>query len=1134
MGIEQRSYRGGRGVIRDNASQTQVDAADPHLNTWLSANAGSGKTRVLTDRVARLLLDGVNPQNILCLTYTKAAASEMQNRLFKRLGSWSMLSDAELRHDLEKLGVEDQKGTISLAQARRLFARAIETPGGLKIQTIHSFCASVLRRFPLEAQVSPQFVELDETSASRLQEECLDLIATGPQQDTMRRVLGHYGGSDLIGLANEIAKNADYFRKPFDELAIKGYLELSGTDDGSALLNQVFLADWEVTLRSLIDALATGSKTDISAKEKLEQVTSQNASFGLLSSLESVFLYGEKAKSPFAARVDRFPTKAVQQAHPDLMPKVHDFMERVADAREKRLGLLALEKATDLHSFGAEFIKTFEAKKLDRGVLDFDDLIKKTLHLLKDASVAQWVLFRLDGGIDHLLVDEAQDTSPIQWSVIHALTQEFSAGLSSKETVRRTVFVVGDKKQSIYSFQGADPKEFDRMSAHFERALTDANDRLEKPALQHSFRSSQAILRVVDQVFVGEMGQPIGGSAQHIAFNDDLPGRVDLWPLIEPAEAEELSEKWYDPVDSLRASHHDVRLAEQIANQISQTTRNEKLPCKDSQTGQIKQRPITEGDFLILVQRRSDLFNEIIRACKAKGLKVAGADRLQLNAELAVKDICALLSFLALPEDSLSLAAALKSPLFGWSEQELYKLAYHRTEDHLWQALRQSEDHPQTLSILDDLRSQSDFLRPYELIERLLTRHNGRSNLLRRLGMEAADGIDALLAQAIQYEAKAIPSLTGFLCWLESEMTEIKRQSDNQADEIRVMTVHGAKGLEAPIVILPDTADRKNLIRENIVEIGSHLYWKPAADQTPAALLDGLGAIKTAQEEERLRLLYVAMTRAENWLIVCGASKPENARGSWYRIAEEALEHAGCFETVANNLPIKRVEHEVWNDHPLADQPAPNERTKSLENLSSIPPVQVGETWSPSDLGGAKVLTGEPGSEEGGKARGRAIHFLLENLTDVETGARKDMANSLLEGHPDKESISRTDVAQVVALLEAEHLRWVFGPNSVEEVSLTAMLPTLSNTRIHGIIDRLIINEDTVTAVDYKSNSLVPKSVEDTPEGLLRQMGAYDEALRQIYPNKSIRTAILWTETGEVTELPHELVSNALARVNVP
>ena len=1121
-------------MIRNEATQTQVDAADPQANTWLTANAGSGKTRVLTDRVARLLLDGVDPQNILCLTYTKAAASEMQNRLFRRLGKWSMLSDAELRNDLDELGVEDRTGQVSLPTARRLFARAIETPGGLKIQTIHSFCSSILRRFPLEAHVSPQFKELDEVSAKALQQEVLDEIADGPKAQVFRDFLFHFGGGDLEPMMASILKNADVFDAPFDPVKTKGTLNLPSSVTEQSLLQSVFTHGWDDMLKRVCVAMQGGSDKEQGTAQKIALLAAEAPSTSLLERLESIVLFGPKTKRPFGAKVGSLPNVATQKAHPDLMSELNPFMEAVEAARDHRLALQAFERAEALHHFGELFCKSYATKKLALGLLDFDDLITKALALFQDPKVAQWVLFRIDGGIDHLLVDEAQDTSPTQWAVIRALTEEFTSGQSARGNIARTIFVVGDKKQSIYSFQGADPREFDRMQAHFDQALINAQQNLATPALQHSFRSAAAILRFVDEVFIGELGPAIGGSAAHVPFHDDMPGRVDLWPHIEATKDDDGEGEWFNPIDQLQDTHHTVQLAERIAGQIQHMISHESLPKRDPDTGKFIGRKITEGDFLILVQRRSELFTEIIRACKSRGLRIAGADRLELTAELAVKDILAVLSFLALPEDSLSLASALKSPLFGWSEAELYALAHHRTEDYLWQALRDSDKHPQTLEVLNDLRSKSDFLRPYELIERLLTKHNGREKLLSRLGMEAADGIDALLAQALKYESNGTPSLTGFLCWMEVEAAEIKRQMDTQSDEIRVMTVHGAKGLEAPIVILPDTGKRKNQVKEGVVTVNGSAFMKTSQDAAPKAVFDAMEEMKERQEAERMRLLYVAMTRAENWLVLCGAGDVGKDGESWFKIAEATMAHMGNVDCNSDGLEFQRFETDTW--------PAVQSKASATTSTSPVSaptfatpaePLNLAPL-SPSDLGGAKALPGEVFNEEDGMARGRVIHTLLEYLPSVPAEQRQEMSKRLVQSHPDGHLFDEPTAGKILDLIADTNLDWVFANDALAEVPITAELPELDNRKILGLIDRLIVTDTSVTAIDFKSNATVPQSPNEVPEGLRRQMGAYAAALKQIYPTHSITTGLLWTETGEVMMLPDDLVSKALSRVNVP
>jgi ATP-dependent helicase/nuclease subunit A len=1111
-------------TVRDLATERQVQAADPRGSTWLSANAGSGKTRVLTDRVARLLLDQVSPQHILCLTYTKAAATEMQNRLFRRLGAWAMMPDTNLRQELLQLGVEDDLTDETLRQARTHFARAIETPGGLKIQTIHSFCASLLRQFPLEAGVSPQFVEMEDRAAKTLRDKVCETLSEGPQSHVVATLAHYWSGDDLSSLTAELVKNTAHFGQAHPAKALRKVLKLEEDISQESLEAATFLGGEQDLITRLLPHLMQGSTNDVKAVQRLAAVAGRDPVFDDLPLLETVFLTGASAKVPFSAKTGAFPTKATRETCEPLIDELNNLMQRVEAAREPRLALESFEKTHALHQFANAFLPAYAHQKAISGRLDFDDLIQKARALLTDPAVAQWVLFRLDGGIDHILVDEAQDTSPAQWDVIERLAQEFTAGEGARADVERTIFVVGDKKQSIYSFQGADPEAFERMRNTFSNRLSVVDKPLSNMTLEHSFRSSNAILGLVDQIFDVDTREAVGRDVSHIAFKQDMPGRVDLWPWIEKAREEEDTE-WYTPLDLKSDTHHDVVLANQIADHIQSLIRmSEMIPEEIGQSGTYGQRSIHAGDFLILVQRRSTLFHEIIRACKERHLEIAGADRLKVGAELAVKDLVALLSFLATPEDDLSLAAVLKSPLFGWSEQRLFSLAHLRGDQYLWEALRKA-DAPDTLGVLEELRRAADFRRPFDLIELILTRFNGRQNLLARLGAEAEDGIDALLSQALAYEQSETPSLTGFLEWVAADELEIKRQVESSGKRIRVMTIHGAKGLEAPIVILPDMAKRRVDLRDELLIHQGQAFWKTRSAETPAALKAARDAAMQAQENERLRLLYVAMTRAEKWLIVCGAGDQGKDLDSWYRRVAAGMEQAGAVRCDFAQGQGLRLSHLDWSG---LDQLRTGDQTKADIQipafLTSPPPVPdtADVTLAPSDLGGAKALAGATElDEEAALQRGRDIHLLLETLPNYPDAQHLELAQRLVP----KDHIA---IDQAMALLQNPALRFLFAPDALAEVDISATLPTLDGRRIHGAIDRLIVEEDRILAVDFKSNATVPDLPEQVPDGLLRQMGAYAAGLEQIYPDRHVQTALLWTKTGDLMYLPQDLVIGSL------
>ncbi|WP_300056753.1 double-strand break repair helicase AddA [uncultured Roseobacter sp.] len=1110
---------------RDAATEAQVRAARPDASTWLTANAGSGKTRVLTDRVARLLLDDVEPQHILCLTYTKAAASEMQNRLFRRLGAWAMLPEAKLQAALQELGVDGEIDATRLREARTLFARAIETPGGLKIQTIHSFCAALLRRFPLEARVSPQFTEIEDRASDLLRAEIVDQMAEGPDAPLIEALTRHYTGEDFENLTRMVVQHRDRFERPME---LGDFLGLFGqpTDlSEEQIAARVFLGGEDDLIAALLPAMHEKGGNDGKAAVKLAALGP--VKFEKLPQLETVFLTGPTAKVPFAAKIGSFPTKATQAVLGAHMPALDAFMQRVADAREARLALLAGRKSVALHAFATRFIALYEDQKLLRGWLDFDDLIFKARDLLTDPLVAAWVLFRIDGGIDHILVDEAQDTSPAQWDVIRNLAAEFSSGEGARKDVTRTLFVVGDKKQSIYSFQGADPREFDRIHAEFKGKMEAAGQRFQSLTLAYSFRSSPAVLDIVDATFGGERHPGFGDEVRHDAFKTALPGRVDIWPVIEKQDERD-DRKWYEPLDRRGARHHTVILASQIADQIKKMIDTGVTVPVDVTNGHAKRR-VRPGDFLILVQRRSQLFAEIIRACKTHDLPIAGADRLKVGGELAVRDLAALLSFLAVAEDSLSLATALRSPLFGWSEKQLFDLAHGRDEEHLWQALRrQQETHGETLSVLNDLRSNVDFLRPYDLIERVLTRHHGRRRLLARLGREAEDGINALLSQALAYERNAIPSLTGFLVWMETDDLEIKRQIDSATDQIRVMTIHGAKGLEAPIVILPDMGKREITVRDEIITLEGQPVWKTNAADMPRRMSDRISEMKAAQFEERMRLLYVALTRAEKWLIVAAGGELSRQNDSLYQIVDSALSSMQPKDIEFQGLQIRRHSQEDWDALPEVQHRSGDVHQPELDALFSraapAPPPPI-ETVSPSDLGGAKALPGETGRDEAAaKAYGTLVHRYLEVMSAAAPGAWEDIATALRMADPD--TSDHTEAwAEAKAVLQAAELGPIFTQCALAEVPVSA---PWGGVRLSGVIDRLVVGADRVLAVDFKTNRSVPEAPNLCPHGLLRQMGAYSHALSQIYPNRRIETGILWTRTQRLMMLPHEIVTRAL------
>ena len=1109
-----------------DATHAQVAAADPMASTWVSANAGSGKTRVLTDRVARLLLHGNDPQRILCLTYTTAAAGEMQNRLFKRLGQWAMMPAPDLRKALIELGEEPKfLTTDKLREARTLFASALETPGGLKIQTIHAFCDALLRRFPLEAGVTPSFGQLDDRQAKTLQSEVLQEIAEGAEVSSLRNFARLFSGFDIHQQVSDIAGNRDAFG---GSVSAQEFGLVEG-QTAEALCGRVLTEEARGMVEEVVPLLLGSSANDVREAKKLQMALQAVNPNDCLRALESACLFGS-GKRKNEPKTGSFPTKAFRDGHREFTDPLNDLMQAVADARGTRARILAYGNSRVLHDFSNAFLHRYEDRKLQLGLLDFDDLIDKALALLTDPAVAQWVLFKLDGGIDHVLVDEAQDTSPKQWRLITRLVAEFSAGASARDTLR-TVFAVGDEKQSIYSFQGADPREFSRMRDHFQREFTQAGLSFAERALSHSFRSADPVLRLVDNIFDGNPVAGFDGGCSHAASDLGKPGRVDLWPVVEDTrDPQEVP--WYLPVNSGQSDDPVNRLAANVAAWIKETVAGGHPVLDDG-----KLRPATFGDFLILVRGRKQrskvsLFQSIIKQLKVQDVPIAGQDRLDIAAELAVLDVISVLKFAVTDQDDLSLAEALRSPLIGLGEADLFRLAHGRNGS-LWNSLLAHKgDYPQALDLLSNMLQRADFERPFELIERILIRHGGRRKLLARLGYEAEEAIDQLLSEALRYETVEAPTLTGFLDWFENGDIVVKRQLEGGENLVRIMTVHGAKGLESPIVILPDTLDQTPSDTSKLFELPSGaMAWKSGAGDASDAEEAAKETKRVREAEEALRLLYVALTRAETRLVVCGAGKPPQKPETWYNLVREGLIKAGAvtcdFGPNGAGLSLRNGH---WADHVDQTRAAPRTADTGKPEWAVAPaatPARPARPVSPSDLGGAKVMPGDEGLDSDlAMLRGTRIHSLLEFLPARDRADWPVMARRLLTSGPEPATDAEISdcLAEAEAVLTAPALADLFRPDALTEVAVTAPIAALGGQVIDGIIDRLIALPDRIIAVDYKTNAVVPETVAEVPDGLLRQMGAYVLALRQIYPDRRIEVAILWTKTAALMTLPHDIV----------
>jgi ATP-dependent helicase/nuclease subunit A len=1165
-----------REALPEEADRNQTRASDPSASAWVSANAGTGKTAVLVKRVQRLLLAGFRPEAILCLTYTKTAAAEMQNRLLKDLASWATISDDELRAELGGLMTRAPESG-ELNKARRLFARTLEAKGGLKIHTIHGFCERLLQRFPLEAQVTPHFSVLDEQGQAQLRRQAFDAVFARAAEDR-EGALGQ-ALARVITIASEF-----YFRKVIDAVLAKRseMARMIAYHDGRA--------DWAeaeaLTLKHVLGVAEANEEAVIAFMADILSDTDIDELLAALGTYASTDQDSEVAASLKAAKV-RVGESRVAALKPIFCTDKHEPRKRVASkafekaaphlyarletARDRFIPLdLVLAKLRVAEASGAVLIladavmSDYERRKRAEAALDYDDLIERTLNLLSRAGAAAWVLYKIDGGIDHILVDEAQDTNPAQWAIIERLAEEFFAGAGA--TMRpRTIFAVGDEKQSIYSFQGADPSRFGEIGRAFQRRAEAAGLGFHQVPLNLSFRSTEPVLEAVDAVFAkpdAARGLVFVETSviEHHAFRQGEAGLVELWaPESEekPNPADPFA-PWEEGTTGARSVD---ALCLRIARSIKGWLNSEAQLLSEG-------RPIKAGDILILVRRRDPFTTPMIRALKREGVSVAGADRMKLMDQLAVQDLVALADVLLMPEDDLALAVVLKSPLFGLNDDALFDLAYGREPRSLWSALKEKsrEDarFTEAYQRLSAWLGRADLLPPYEFFSELLGADGQRmrERMLVRLGPEAAEAIDEFLDLALAYDRDAAPSLQGFIDQVRGGDIEIKRDMEQGRDEVRIMTVHGAKGLQAPIVFLPDTC--MNVRQQGVrlfplprpgepPEEVAHLIWAAGGRTDLEEIDEPKERLKRADREEYHRLLYVAMTRARDRLYICGWQGQRDApeKDSWYPLIAEGLGGLLTEIPTTDGVSVRRMEcaqeKPIKNDEPsrkgIAVPPLPDwartpakperARRKLTPSRLALSPVEGAEApfafqppLGPRALGANHRF-----------ARGRLVHALLQHLPEIASENQERAARAFIStrGADLAQALRDEILAETLAIIRDPRFAPLFQPGSLAEAPVVAKIGEGEDGyELEGQIDRLAILENELLILDYKTNRPPPKAVEEVAPAYIDQLASYRLALKRLFPGRRLRAALLWTDGPNLMEIPSTSLDGAEMRILRP
>ena len=1112
------------------ASADQAKASDPAASVFVSANAGTGKTKLLTDRVLRLLLSGAPADAILCVTYTRAAAAEMRNRIFKRLADWAIIPAKALGEDLENMGIHTPSQDMR-RRARSLFAEILDNDDGPRVETVHSFCQSILRRFPIEAGVAPHVQLADDDEQSRLKAMARANILNHPSPELAASVLliaeaVSEGRADeivndfinrAVGLDSPdcLARIESHFR---DDLGV-----VSADTERDMLMARLDLIQVE-KLRAVSVALQTSkSKIQIDRGAKMAVWLAQTGE-GRIEKLsflaDALFSAGKPRK--------QLSNADIRETSPQIDAIQKQAIETIKPLLPDRAAQICRDRTMALYRFGMAFNQEYSRLKIQRGLLDYNDLITRTNNLLAASEAAQWVAWKLDNGIQHLLIDEAQDTSPAQWKLLRRLVDEFFDGegasphrASTATSLPRTMFAVGDFKQSIYSFQGADPLVMNQNRSELSgRAKAIQADFRDVP-LSVSFRSASPILDLVNKT-IPDLGG-IDDFTTHEMARSGAGGFVELWPVVKGN-------------DDFGA---EMLAATQLARRVKSWIGKRHLPSGDL---------VGAGDILILLRKRGRFFELLLSALQIANVQVAGADRMQLAEQIEIQDLLALGDVMHLADDDLQLAAVLKSPLFGMSEDQLYDLAYNRGKASLMSRLMAHRGADGALGKMADQlarwQSRAEYESVFGFFSFVLV-DGGRQKFRDRLGRAVDESLDHFLNLAQNFALGGGVSLLEFLTAIRSSGGEVKRDMDaSGTDEVRIMTIHGAKGLEAPIVILPDMLASRGKSEPVLPAAdGSVHYWLPPSDLARPAFVDeARQAATTLRTEEDNRLLYVAMTRARDGLVIGGWEKPNGVRrldGSDYALLSAAIKATKtAIENEDGTVSITAEQTAKIDDKREKEPKLPPKkpvddaadwlfRPAPMDDKSGRPirPSQPGLDHDPQSLA-AGVAKQNAQSRQIGLAYGKLAHRLLEQLPATDAAVRRDRAVQIAGQSRDvPDAMAASLIDKLLTLIDLPAFAPLFSKDALVEVPINGRLNGIG---IAGQIDRLFIDDKRIILADFKTGQPRENAI---PRSYLHQMALYDGLLQKIYPGRDIECWLVWVDTLDYQPIGRDAREQALADI---
>jgi ATP-dependent helicase/nuclease subunit A len=1072
-------------------------ALDPKNSVVVEACAGSGKTWLLVSRIVRLLLDGVKPGEILAITFTRKAAQEMQARLHEWLHLLAVQDDDSVRQFLCERAVDDIDGVL-LEKARGLYRDALLAQPAITISTFHGWFMQIIQRAPLNAGVPVGMQLLERTSAMRDEawQAFADSLRAAPDGETaqfMQWLFAEYGlHSTRALLENFVHKRAEWWAySSGQENAVAWVVdqlraELEVDIDFDPIADACSDATLQAAVQAFARALATGTETQCNNADKLQaawEVTDPHQRFAAL----SLALYTQ-ADEPRSFK----PTKK-QDAESFLLARdvLFDKMQTVRDALTELAALHMNEAA--LHC-GAALLERYQELKLRSQQMDFTDLEWQVCRLLNQSDCAEYMQYKLDSRYKHVLLDEFQDTNPLQWQILQSW---FSAAAAVDS--RPTVFVVGDPKQSIYRFRRADARLFGVVREFLEREfgahyLTQNETR----------RNAPAVLDAVNGVF-SEHPDGFVDFEEHIAHHQDLPGHIEVLPLavVENAESEVSPDGQFglrNPLTTPRTEEQSGSReieAEQFAAYIADIVANWSVQDDGSTLRRAEYR-----DIMVLVRKRTHL-RVYEHALRARHIPFLTSRRGGLLDTLEAEDIQALLTFLITPFADLELAQALRSPLFACPDKDLMRIAAD-AEGNWWTRLQRIAENgaasPQLQRahrLLKDWLALADKLPVHDLLDRIYFEgdllHRYAAALPAELHETVRANQQAFMEIALNVDAGRYPSLPRFL----AELRELRAAENESPDEgkvgevgnaLRIYTVHEAKGLEAPIVWLLDANDTQRKTDSYSVL----LDWQPNEPRPAHFSLfsdkRGRGAKRApyfdADEayarREEMNLLYVAMTRAKQALLVSGNGEP--AETSWYgRIAATVQQSENSLHAEASSA----------TSGPQADVRSHKLDGAEAERLASDltalrQPIPTGQR--------AVCATSE-------QRRGIWLHALLQHLVPPQVVSDRAELQQRCGIPPSEMDLLWQQAQYWLALPQLQRFfDWQHYRNACNEMPYVNARGELKR------IDRLVEFDDEVWVLDYKTGA------KPDVAPYRAQMQEYRTAMQAVYVGKAVRCALLFAD----------------------